>query len=200
MIKTIATGALEENCYLVQTEPGGRLFVIDPGHDAAMLIAQIRRIDFSEVVILLTHAHFDHIGAAREIQDAFKAACYLDPADLPIYDSPANAYPPFYPALTAKTCAETVGTLDFPEVEAIHTPGHSPGGTSFYFRTIPALFPGDTIFASSVGRTDFPGGDQRELMDSIHRKILVLPDDTPIYPGHGEPTSVGREKRVNPYL
>ncbi len=200
MIKTIVTGALEENCHLVQPEPGGRLFVIDPGADAAEIIAAIRKIDFSGIVILLTHAHFDHIGAALAVQREFNAPCYLNPADRAIYESPANAYPPFYPALPAAGRAVTTAEAAFPEVELIPTPGHSPGGTSFYFKSVPALFPGDTIFASSVGRTDFPGGDHRALMDSIHRKILVLPDNTPIYPGHGGATSAGREKRVNPYL
>ena len=198
-IKTITVGELDENCYLVQIKPGERLFVIDPGAEPQRIASAISVFDTSEIVIMFTHGHFDHIGAADALVKQFGIQkCYLNSRDRELFYSPDNAWPPYIPP--AKSLPQVDGSLSFPECEIIFTPGHTPGGVSFYFKDIPALFSGDTLFAGSVGRTDFPGGSTSDLLKSIQEKLMKLPDDTPVYPGHGPATTIGREKEVNPYF
>ena len=198
IIKTVTVGELEENCYLVQVNPGGRLFIIDPGAEPERILSAVNVFDAPEKVILFTHGHFDHIGAAGELVRKLGIKdCYLNSRDRELFYSRDNAWPPYIPP--AENLPEVNGTINYPEFETIFTPGHTPGGVSFYFKQIPALFSGDTLFAGSVGRTDFPGGNTGDLLKSIQEKLMILPDDTPVYPGHGPATSIGREKEVNPY-
>ncbi|MDD4817611.1 MAG: MBL fold metallo-hydrolase [Victivallaceae bacterium] len=202
MIKAVTTGPLEENCYLVQLEPGGRLFVIDPGDSPADILAAAAQIKFSEAEILFTHGHFDHIGAAAAVAGKLAVShCYLNTADRELFFSPDNCFPPYIPAPASLPPPEKVtDEIDFSEPAVIPTPGHTPGGVAFYFPALSALFSGDTLFASSIGRTDFPGGSLPDLLNSIKTGLFVLPPETKVFPGHGPTTTIDREKRTNPYV
>ena len=197
--RVIATGMLGENCYLVRDAAHDRLFIVDPGDDADLIISAAREMNCAENVILLTHAHVDHIWALGDVARQLKVeAVRLDPADLPLYKSPSNQLPLYLPA--ARDLPETVAELDCPGMKTLSLPGHTPGGAGYYFPEQKWLFSGDTIFELSVGRTDLPGGDWPTLQRSIREVIYRLPDDTTIFCGHGDPTSVGAEKRGNPYV
>ena len=190
-------GMLEVNCMLVPI--GDKLYIIDPGADAQEIINLARKQHFSEAVILLTHAHVDHIGAVGEVAQALNVkTVYLHSGDHNLYSSPSNCLSPWLPR--AENLPPVTGTIDSEDFSVLETPGHTQGGVCFYFKQIPALFVGDTLFAGSVGRTDLPGGNHAQLIRSIKEQLFVLPPELKIYPGHGVPSSIGREKSVNPYL
>jgi len=201
-ISSLAVGPIDENCYLVHLETPRRLYVIDPGADAARIVEAARRLpEFDEARILLTHAHVDHIGAAGEVARILKASrVMLDPADLALYRSPFNAIPPVLPA--ARDLPETADFAPDGDFAVLRVPGHTPGGCAFLFEDggDRFLFCGDTLFAGSVGRTDLPGGDWETLMESIRRELFPLPPETRVFPGHGGATTIGNEKTQNPYL
>ncbi|MDD5727608.1 MAG: MBL fold metallo-hydrolase [Victivallales bacterium] len=192
-------GMLDVNCYLVPVAASRRLYIIDPGGDADAIIAAAGKFDYNEAVILLTHAHVDHIGAVREVAAALKVKMiYVHENDAAMYKSPNNHLLPFLPA--AAGLPELTRFVPGNDFEIIETPGHSPGGVCFYFKQIPAVFVGDTIFSNSIGRSDLSGGNHAQLIASIKSKLLTLPEDLKLYPGHGPATTVGREKKFNPYL
>ncbi len=203
-IVPIPVGALEANCYLVFRETTKNLYVIDPGGDAPEIIDAASEFDFASAAVLLTHAHFDHIGAAGEVSRRLKARwVYLAVQDEAIYRSPENGFPPLFPPCT--DLPEVTGAVDTAgEFRILPLPGHTPGGSGFLFSGEnggeDALFTGDTIFAGSIGRTDFPGGNFETLIHSIRTQILTLPDSLKIYSGHGPVTAVGRERSTNPYI
>ena len=197
---TVVVGSFEVNCYLVPSLDQKVLYVIDPGGDAEEIIAAASAFPFEKALILLTHCHADHIGAAGEVARRLKiSGLYISPADSAMYASPANCFPPFLPA------AENLPVpAEWPphvsDFEILQTPGHTPGGVCYYFREYNALFTGDTLFRASVGRTDLPGGDTAMLLKSISETLMLLPDSLEIYPGHGYPSTIGFERRNNPYL
>ena len=199
-ITTIPAGILETNCYLIQPDGSRMLYIIDPGGDAPEIAAEAARIDHDRCAVLLTHAHVDHISGLGELVRLVKPEyVYLRAPDLELYESPDNALEPYLPA--AEHLPKTVDRIDAADFRIIPLPGHTPGGSGFLFPERPAnLFVGDTIFAGSVGRTDLPGGNTRTLLDSIRSRLLTLPDDTVLHPGHGPSTTVGRERKINPYL
>ena len=198
----VPVGPIGTNCYLVYLEDERRLFIIDPGADAPAILREAARLPKAEKVdILLTHAHVDHICAAGAVAREFGIeAVMLDPADWELYRSPDNELLPFLPAAEDLPAVRDFVTDDLFTVIAV--PGHSPGGSAFFFDRggCRALFCGDTLFAGSVGRSDLPGGDHEALIDSIKTKLLTLPRLTPVFPGHGEATTIGREIVNNPYL
>jgi len=197
--RVIATGMLGENCYLVRDAARSRLFIIDPGDDADLIISAARDMNCAENVILLTHAHVDHIGAVPEVAQSLGiAAIFLADGDKMLYRSPENHILPYLPAVA--DLPETTSEWPWETPELILTPGHSPGGSCFYFREQKLLIAGDTLFADSVGRTDLPGGDFATLEKSIRENLLCLPDEVKVYPGHGPSTTIGQERRSNPYL
>ena len=195
----VTVGLLEVNCCLVMN-PGSRtLYVIDPGGDWKLIQAEAKTLDYDEAVILFTHAHVDHIAAAGAVAEALHVGrVCLNPADKPIYLSKSNTVGPFIPA--AENLPNTVWPPDDPRIQVIPCPGHSPGGVSYYFPELGTVFSGDTLFFSSIGRTDLPGGNEDELVDSVHKLFRLLPDDTRVVPGHGPFTSIGYEKKNNPYV
>lgn len=198
-IKTLPVGLIDTNCYFVHLPEKRQLYVIDPGGDAAEIVAVARSFDFDRVEILLTHAHVDHISAAREVARALGIDCVrLAAADHPLYASPENALLPWLPAAKNLPPAKEFAPND--DFTVIPLPGHTPGGSGLLFPSGNALFVGDTLFAGSVGRTDLPGGDYHSLMESIHSRLLTLADDLNVYPGHGLATTIGRERATNPYL
>jgi glyoxylase-like metal-dependent hydrolase (beta-lactamase superfamily II) len=194
-----SVGMIETNCYLVQIDESRKLYIIDPGAEPDMIIKAASKLSFYEAIILLTHAHVDHIGAIRGVVDALGVkTVYLHPNDLRLYNSPDNHLMPFIPkAKDLPIPAHSIPETDFTILE---TPGHTLGGVCFYFKQIPALFAGDTLFSGSIGRTDLPGGSMETILDSIRNKILVLPDSLNISCGHGPSTTVGNERMNNPYL
>ena len=192
-------GMLDVNCYLIPVAESRRLYIIDPGGDTDTVVAASKKFTYDEAVILLTHAHIDHISAVHDVAKALGiSTVYLHKNDVSLYESPDNHLMPYIPAASdLPKIADTISGNDF---EIIETPGHSPGGVCYYFKQIPAVFVGDTIFSNSIGRTDLPGGNHAQLIGSIKAKLMTLPDNLKLYPGHGPATTVGSEKKFNPYL
>jgi hydroxyacylglutathione hydrolase len=200
----IVVGAFQVNCYLAVSD-GGQALVIDPGEDAGQIAVALRERKLTVAAYLITHGHMDHIGGLAELTRQFPAPVAIHPADGTWAFSPANAMPPYYdaperPANIDRHLADGQqyedGGLRY---EIITTPGHSPGCVCFHFPAEKTLFTGDTLFSGSVGRTDLEGSDET-LMESSLRRLAQLPGDTLVYPGHGPRTTIGREKRDNPFL
>lgn len=196
-IITEVVGMLEVNCYLVPV--GNKLYIIDPGGDVDSLVKLAEPFRSYEKTILLTHAHIDHIlGVSTLAKMLGIKNVYLHKNDHELYYSPANSLPPWLPPAT--DLPKPVSELNTDDFEIIETPGHTQGGVCFYFPEHSCIFVGDTLFAGSVGRTDLPGGNHQQLLESIHNKLMSLPNVLKVYPGHGASTSIGREKTTNPYL
>lgn len=194
---TIQVGTFDVNCTILSS--GGKAWIVDPGREGARIAQLLEQRGLEPAGILLTHGHFDHIGAIGELQEKWPALpVYVHPADVPVLTHPLNCFPPDYPAIEAPKNIADARSLPEP-MRTIETPGHTPGGVCYYLPEEKLLLSGDTLFAGSVGRTDLPGGDMPTLMDSL-KKLTVLPDDTLVIPGHGSHTTIGREKTSNPFL
>ncbi len=193
-------GFYQVNCYLLY-DGEGRAVCVDPGDDADALLASLAAHSARLAAILLTHAHWDHVGAVADLAERHDAPVLLHAADLPLLEkwSPRPMAPG---RLLADGDLVRAGGFTF---RVLHTPGHTPGSLCFLlepgWRAGGAwLFSGDTLFRGTVGRTDFPGGSAEELRRSLRTKLLPLPDATVVYPGHGDHTTMGRERRANPFL
>ena len=196
---TLVVGDIGVNCYLVPGPHSGNLYIIDPGGDAADIIDAAGNFKYKEAVILLTHAHVDHIGACGEVAKKLGIAkVCLNAADKEMYSSPENHLLPYLPP--AKNLPPVTDYFPQEDFSVIETPGHTPGGVCLRFEDYNTLFTGDTLFQGSIGRTDLPGGDYDTLMRSIKEKLMVLPDDLRIFPGHQYWSTIGREKSSNPFI
>ena len=196
----IQVGPYEVNCSILNVD--GKAWIVDPGQEAERIAGLLGKKGLEPAAILLTHAHFDHIGGVPGLQRAFPGIpVYIGEKDVAVLTHPMNQMPPDYPPVGKLANLRHAETLagDLPGVETIATPGHTPGGVCYYFPSEKLLLSGDTLFAGSVGRTDLPGGDMATLMESL-KKLTVLPDDTIVVPGHGPRTTIGDEKRGNPFL
>jgi len=203
-IVQIPNGQFVENCYLVIDEVSRECAVIDPGEEAGLILRRITEAGVRPVAIWVTHAHLDHVMGVPRLSRETGAPIYLHPADRELYDHViqqglafgirVESLPPpdreFVPGETVQ-----VGTVGF---TVRHAPGHSPGSVCLVGDSV--VFTGDVLFAGSIGRTDLPGADFDTLMRSIERELLVLPDSTMVYSGHGPETTVGRERGTNPFL
>lgn len=199
-------GPFQMNCYVVADDTTREGVVIDPGDETEALLELIREEGLAIRAILLTHAHLDHVARAQDMKEALGVPMYLHPADMPLLKAvpqqavmlglPAPRVPTVDGPLEEGTPFEA-GPLRF---EVRHTPGHSPGGVCLIPEGEKVAFVGDAVFAGSIGRTDLPGGDYDTLIRSIREEILTLPDEVVLYSGHGPPTTVGRERRSNPFL
>ena len=196
---TLVVGDIGVNCYLVPGPKSGNLYIIDPGDDAADIVQAAAAFTYREAVILLTHAHVDHIGAVGAVAKKLNISkVCLNAADEQLYHSPENHLLPFLPP--AKNLPAVTEYFSQEDFSVIETPGHTPGSVCLRFEDYKTLFTGDTLFQGSVGRTDLPGGNYDALMKSIKEKLMVLPDDLKVFPGHQYWSTIGRERSSNPYL
>ena len=198
-------GMVGTNCYLLCNMDIKECVLIDPADSQDEISRMIDESGCSLKGILLTHGHFNHIMAADAVRDKYGVKVYASCDEKNTLEQPhINLGEAYGLKLSVKADVwhkdgEILKLAGF-DIEALHTPGHTEGGSCYYIREIGVIFSGDTLFCGSVGRTDFPGGSMSEIVRSIKEKVMVLPDDTKVYPGHGEGTSVGYERENNPFL
>lgn len=201
--KSFPVGPLQCNCTVIGDTETGIGYVFDPGGDAARIMATVENLGLKIVGIIHTHAHLDHILAAGEIRKQTGAPVWLHRSDKNLWDSLEMQCRmwgvPYSPVGDPDHWIEDEQDLECGG-NCIHTPGHTPGSTSFYFEGASLLIAGDTLFMGSVGRTDFPGGDMGQLKKSIQQKIYRLDESAVVVPGHGPETSIGREMRSNAFV
>lgn len=205
--KQIPLGLLQTNCYVLYNQQKDCI-IIDPGSEGDKLITYLAKEELQPKAILLTHAHFDHIGAVEEIRKAFKIPVYVHEKEASWLTDPSlNGSQLFLNgrsiiASPADKLLKVEGKLTIDEFtfEIFETPGHSPGSVSFYVKDINTVFAGDTLFQGSIGRTDLPGGSHEQLLNSIEEKLLTLPTETKVLPGHGPTTTIEKEINLNPFL
>lgn len=207
-IDRLILGDFETNCYVVRRdESASDCVVIDTGLDSREMMAFLSRHRLTPTAVILTHGHVDHIAGLAALRSAFpQARVYIHKLDGPMLtDSEANlsemAMQPFTTA-PADVLLDDGDTIDEAGVllKVLHTPGHTPGGICLYAESEGVVFAGDTLFAGGVGRSDFPGGDPEQLLESIRARLFALPDRTAVCPGHAMRTTIGREKASNPFL
>ena len=204
-IEARVTGFIEENCYFATRPEARQTVVIDPGDDAPRLRDRLRELGTTVVAYLLTHGHVDHLTALADLSEAFPAPVYLHPLDAAWCFTGRNTLPGFYDAPDSPRSPVvpvregSVLELAGARWSVLETPGHTPGGVCWKLEPDLALFSGDTLFRGTAGRTDLPGGDSRALARSL-LKLAALPDRLAVYPGHGDPTTIGHEKRHNYFM
>jgi glyoxylase-like metal-dependent hydrolase (beta-lactamase superfamily II) len=204
IINDIVVGPLEVNCYILGCEDTKEVAIIDPGDNADEIIKAIDNEDLKPVYIINTHAHFDHIGGVKTLQDHFNIDFLLHEEDLFLVDNAsaqARAFgldPIPKPEVNKFVNNGDKISLGNKVINVIHTPGHSPGCVCYLIDN--NVFVGDTLFAGSIGRSDLPGGSYETLINSIKEKLFPLIDNTIVYPGHGPSTTIGAEKKHNPFL
>ena len=203
IIEQLPLGPIQANCFIVGCKETKEAVVIDPGDEADKILMTLAKKALKVKKIINTHGHFDHVGANRRLKEVTGAKLMIHSQDVPLLSQSAASAKAW--GMRADNSPAPDKTLEDGDIitfgnlslTVIHTPGHSPGGISLYGQG--AVFVGDTLFRGSVGRTDFPGGDFDTLIKSIQQKIFGLPEDTKVYPGHMGPTTVGTEKRNNPF-
>lgn len=203
-VLTLTNGAFAENAYILADRESGAAVLIDPGEEAELFLRRLATERLALEAVWLTHAHVDHVLGVGRVLAAHPVPLYLHPADRPLYDGlpeqagwfglEAEAPPPPDHDL-ADGQRLTLGGLVF---EVLHVPGHTPGHVVFVGHGVALV--GDVLFAGSIGRTDLPGGETQTLLASIRERLLPLPEETIVYPGHGPETTIGHERRTNPFL
>ena len=206
ILKMLVVGPFGSNCYIVGSESTKRGMIIDPGADAKTILKTVDELGLSIVLVVATHTHPDHIGALRPVKEATGA-------DYAVHESSGGEAMQALSQMFASMVGGSFGKLPEPDrllkendiieiddltFTVLHTPGHGPGDISLLGHGV--VFSGDTLFNFSIGRTDFPGGDYPLLINSIHTKLMNLSDDTIVYPGHMSETTIGAERRMNPFL
>lgn len=205
-VETAVVGEYGVNCYLVWDDSSGDGLVIDPGDEADQLGDLIKKLGFTPRAILLTHGHVDHIGAVTALRDSLQLPLYIGIGEEELLANPkANVSELLENPITVLPADKVLADDDLVrvgsiELKVLQTPGHSPGGVCYLHEKQGLLFCGDTLFAGSIGRTDFPGCSLEVLLSSINNKIMTLPDEIVCLPGHGPSTTVGAERISNPFL
>ena len=206
ILKMLVVGPFGSNCYIIGSESTKRGMIIDPGADAKTILKTVDELGLSISLIVATHTHPDHIGALKQVKEATGA-------DFAVHESSEDGAMQALSQMFASMMGGSFGKLPKPDrllkegdvididdlhFTVLHTPGHGPGDISIFGHGV--VFSGDTLFNFSIGRTDFPGGDHALLMHSINTKLMILPDDTIVYPGHMSQSTIGAERRMNPFL
>ncbi|EFV12426.1 MBL fold metallo-hydrolase [Segniliparus rugosus] len=230
LIKSFSAGMFHTNCYVLALAPGADAIIVDPGQSAAKQVRQtLEEHKLKPVAVLLTHGHIDHIWSAREVCDEYSIPAYIHPDDRELLTKPGKGIGAMFGALSFLTAGtvfrEPEKVLDLADGDELDiaglrfavdlAPGHTPGSVLFGGEfdgigeatqglrgDVPSrlVFSGDVLFAGSIGRTDLPGGSMPRLLRSIREKLLTLPDDTLVLPGHGPATTIGRERRMNEWI
>lgn len=192
-IHTLTLGAYQTNCYIIHKENSKTCCVIDPGYDAPAILRTVEALGLSVEAILLTHGHFDHVGAVKQLAADTDCDVYLCAEDLsmPAMMTAGKLY--YTHTYIEGSQLQPAGL----SISVLHTPGHTPGSVCLLCENV--LFTGDTLFAGSCGRTDLPGGDWATILQSLHR-LSAIEADLQVFPGHGESTTLAQEKQYNPYM
>jgi glyoxylase-like metal-dependent hydrolase (beta-lactamase superfamily II) len=202
----LPVGLLQCNCSIFGDEQSHEAIVIDPGDNIEDILAILDKHSLRVKTIVITHAHIDHIGGAAKLKAATGAPVVMNALDKELYDhldvqaSWLGMEPPARTAIDAAASEGDAFTLGPAEFRVLHTPGHTQGSISLWIPTENKLIAGDTLFRDSIGRTDLPGGNPRQILRSIEGQLLPLPEETVVVPGHGPNTTIGREKERNPFL
>jgi glyoxylase-like metal-dependent hydrolase (beta-lactamase superfamily II) len=206
ILETFPVGPLACNCTILGDEETREAIVIDPGDDVARIHDRLTKSDLKLKQIIVTHAHIDHVGGALKLKRLTGAPIFLNEKDLTLLkmmDTQAawlGVRPPeVAPPDESLTDGQIVGLEHYP-ASVLHTPGHTQGSICLHFAPLKLLVAGDTLFAGSIGRTDLPGGNFDQIMDSLHSRLMKLPDETQVLPGHGPATTIGEERESNPFL
>jgi hydroxyacylglutathione hydrolase len=206
ILETFAVGPLQCNCTILGDQETREAIVIDPGDEISRIHRRLSELDLTLKQILITHGHIDHVGGALKLKRLTGAPILLNQNDLELLAMMEQqaawvgvATPTIAPPDESLNDGLVVGLAGYP-AQVIHTPGHTQGSICLLFGPQNLLFAGDTLFAGSIGRTDLPGGDYPQILRSIHSKLLVLPEETRVIPGHGPSTTIGKERESNPFL
>jgi hydroxyacylglutathione hydrolase len=203
----IPLGPLQTNCYIVEN-PDKTCLIFDPGEEGNKLIQLLNQRKLKPIAVLLTHAHFDHIGAVDLIRDTYNIPVYIHKQEEKWLEDPrlngSQLFMGIEPikAMPADHIIQHEGNMELDgfSFHVYHTPGHSPGSVSYYFKEKDVIISGDALFQGGIGRTDLPGGNSAQLLKSIHDKLLSLPEETYVLSGHGPVTTIGEEMDSNPFL
>ena len=204
-INQYVVGAVQTNCYFAINDETKEVLIVDPGDNARQLADRIRQEDLKPVAVLLTHGHFDHAGGAAELAREFQIPVYAHEDEKETLEDPKlnvswmMGKEEHFSADEFVTDEQELDLAGF-HIRVLHTPGHTVGGCCYYLPYEDVVFSGDTLFCMSVGRTDFPKGSMSSIVRSIKEKLMVLPERTIVYPGHGPKTSIKVEAEYNPYL
>lgn len=204
-VEQYVVGPVQTNCYFAINDDTKEVLVIDPGASADQLAKKICQEKLTPIAILLTHGHFDHAGGAEELAKHFDIKIYAEEHEKETLDTPSlnlggwEGVQKTYHADVFLKNEQEIDLAGF-HIRVFHTPGHTVGGCCYYFPYQNVVFSGDTLFCTSVGRTDFPKGSAAQIIRSIKEKLLPLPDETTVYTGHNDITTIGTERMYNPYL
>lgn len=204
-LQSCVIGSVGTNCYFLKNKGTGEMLIIDPADQPTRIIQKVEEMGGKPMGILLTHGHFDHILAADEIRKHYGIQIYATVYERKHLSNPSMNLSGFSGKACSLEADVELDDLDFFEaagfeIQVLHTPGHTPGSCCYYLKDEDVLFSGDTLFCGSVGRTDLPGGNMQEILGSLNRLLESLPEETKVYPGHESSTTIGYEKRYNPFV
>jgi glyoxylase-like metal-dependent hydrolase (beta-lactamase superfamily II) len=206
ILEIFPVGPLQCNCTILADEESREAIVIDPGDEVSRIHRHLTTLGLTLKQILVTHAHIDHVGGAQKLKKLTGAPIFLNEDDLPQLEIMAEQAawvgvdtPETAPPDEALNDGSSVGLANYP-AQVLHTPGHTQGSVCLHFAPLKMVLAGDTLFAGSIGRTDLPGGNGKQIIHSIQARLLILPDETKVVPGHGPATTIGTERRTNPFL
>jgi glyoxylase-like metal-dependent hydrolase (beta-lactamase superfamily II) len=205
-VRMFTVGLIQENCFLFPADgDAGRAVIVDPGDEAELILKAVDELGVEVEGILVTHTHFDHVGAVAPVAKATGAPVWCPEIEVPVLADINRWVPPGFGPFESYDADQTVSggeklELAGLEIDVIFTPGHSPGHVTYWIPSEQAVFSGDVLFQGSIGRTDLPGGDGPTLMESIRGLVESLPPETKVYPGHMGLTTLGAERATNPFL